>query len=116
MAVTVIYGRRGCARCHRALELLADAQVLCETVDIDRCKHCHKELCERLGLLSIVDAPIVDLGFHAQSAKEGPGAPQAWSAIDGSYIGTLEDLASWLQLTKLGGGRNLGSFRRHEDP
>ena len=50
----IVYGRLGCPSCHRALEVLRDADILCETVDVARCRHCWDEMCARLRLVSAV--------------------------------------------------------------
>lgn len=78
----VIYGRMGCPNCHRALELLRDADVRCETVDVARCAHCLREMQARLP----------------EGADPQPPLPQAWTG-GGTYIGTLPDLERWLLTT-----------------
>lgn len=77
----VIYGRTGCPNCHRALELLRDANLQCETVDVGRCAHCLREMQARLP-----------------QAEHESVLPQAWTG-SGEYIGTLGDLEQWLLVT-----------------
>ena len=49
MVEVVLYGRRGCDACHAALVCLAEANIICETVDVGRCRHCLREMRTRLG-------------------------------------------------------------------
>lgn len=78
-----MYGVYGCRDCHNGLTLLQAHSVCCESVDVNRCRHCYRELLDRLQSSS------------SSSAVVTPSLPQAWT-IRGDYIGGLLELCDWL--------------------